>query len=262
MSVHPAAWIAWAAGAGIVALSTTNPLYLVPLLTVAWFVYAMQGRTGTSARSFRALLVIGTIALLARTGLVLLDTVDASTVAFSFLEGLRLAALLVVFGTYNAVADPFGVLRLAPRRFHEPALAAALALSIAPRTIDSAAAVREAQRVRGIEVGGWRAVPALALPVLETGMESAVALAESMDSRGHGRGRRSRYRQQPWTIASAATAGAAAVAATMFVGSAVMGAGGLVPSTFPLSWPSASVALVAAVCVLAVPGLMGRGDTT
>jgi energy-coupling factor transport system permease protein len=260
MTVHPAAWIAWAAGAGIVALSTTNPVYLVPLLAVAWFVYAMHRHAGPSARSFRALLVIGAVALLARTGLVLLDTVDASTVAFSFLEGLRLAVLLVVFGTYNAVADPFGVLRLAPRRFHEPALAAALALSIAPRTMESAVAVREAQRLRGIEVRGWRALPALALPVLETGMESALALAESMDSRGHGRGRRSRYRPQRWTAPSTATAGVGAVAAAAFVGSAIAGVGGLVPSTFPLTWPSASVALVAAVCALAVPGLLAGSE--
>ena len=74
-----------------------------------------------------------------RTALVFFGTVDAANVAYAALEGARLAALLIVFGTFNAVTDPFGVVRLAPRRFHEPALAAALALSIAPRTIAMAA---------------------------------------------------------------------------------------------------------------------------
>ena len=92
---------------------------------------------------------------------------------------MRLAALLVVFGTFNAVTDPFGVVRLAPRRFHEPALAAALALSIAPRTISMAGKVREAQRLRGIHVSRWRSLPALAVPILETGMEDALTLARN-----------------------------------------------------------------------------------
>ena len=84
-----------------------------------------------------------------RTALVLFGTVDAGSVAFALLEGARLATLLVVFGTFNAVTDPFGVVRLAPRRFHEPALAAALALSIAPRTIAACSQVREAQATAG-----------------------------------------------------------------------------------------------------------------
>ena len=133
-----------------------------------------------------------------RTALVFFGTVDANNVAFAALEGMRLATILVVFGTFNAVTDPFGVVRMAPRRFHEPALAAALALSIAPRTIASAQRVREAQTLRGLRTTGLRSLPALAVPILETGMEDAVTLAESMDARGHGHGTRSRYRPQPW----------------------------------------------------------------
>jgi energy-coupling factor transport system permease protein len=191
-----------------------------------------------------------------RTALVLLGTVSAGAVAYAALEGARLAALLVVFGTFNAVTDPSAVVRLAPRRFFEPALAAALALSIAPRTIASAARVREAQRLRGIRTSGWRSIPALAVPVLETGMEQAVTLAESMDARGHGRGRRTRYRPERWTAGSAAAAAAAAVAAAVFVAAAWTGWGDLHPSTIPLLAPLADPALIAAIALLAVPGLL------
>ena len=140
---------------------------------------------------------------------------------YAALEGARLAALLIVFGTFNAVTDPSAVVRLAPRRFHEPALAASLALSIAPRTIASAARVREAQQLRGIRIPRWRSLPALAVPVLATGMEEAVTLAESMDARGHGRGRRTRYRPERWTAAAVLVAAAATVAAGAFLVAAV-----------------------------------------
>ena len=138
MRLHPGAWIGWATCAGIVAFTTTNPFYLAVLVAVAWFVYAANRVPGPTARSFRLFALAGLLAMLIRTALVLLGTVNLDNVAYAALEGARLAALLIVFGTFNAVTDPFGVVRLAPRRFHEPALAAALALSIAPRTIATA----------------------------------------------------------------------------------------------------------------------------
>ncbi len=256
--MHPAAWIVWATCAGIVAFSTTDPFYLALVIAIAWFVYAVRHVPGPTARSFRVFLIAGLAAMAIRTALVFFGTVDANNVAFAALEGMRLATILVVFGTFNAVTDPFGVVRMAPRRFHEPALAAALALSIAPRTIASAQRIREAQTLRGLRTTGLRALPSLAVPILETGMEDAVTLAESMDARGHGSGTRSRYRPQRWDAGAIVSAIAAVVAAAAFTGAAFAGVGGLHPSTFPLTWPQASPWLLAAACLLAVPGLLRR----
>jgi energy-coupling factor transport system permease protein len=255
--LHPGAWIAWASSAGFVAFVTTDPVYLVLLWGVAWFVYATHRVPGPEARSFRMFLLAGLVSLCLRTALVFLGTVNAPNVTYAFLEGLRLATILVVFGTFNAVTDPFGVVRLAPRRFHEPALAAALALSIAPRTVAGVSRVREAQRLRGIRVSGLRSMPALAIPVLETGMEDAVTLAESMDARGHGRGRRTRYRPQAWTATGIAIAAAALAAAGVFLTASVLGWAELQPSTSPLAWPPVDVVLLAAIALLAGPGLTG-----
>jgi energy-coupling factor transport system permease protein len=254
--LHPGAWIAWASSAGLVAFVTTDPVYLVLLWGVAWFVYAAHRVPGPEARSFRVFLLAGLVSLGLRTALVFLGTVNASNVAFAFLEGLRLATILVVFGTFNAVTDPFGVVRLAPRRFHEPALAAALALSIAPRTVAGVSRVREAQRLRGIRVSGVRSVPALAVPVLESGMEDAVTLAESMDARGHGRGRRTRYRPQAWTAQGILVATTSLASAGLFLSASFLGWAELQPSTSPLTWPPANAVLLVAVAALAVPGLM------
>lgn len=256
--MHPAAWIVWATCAGLIAFTTTDPFYLGLVVAVSWFVYAAQRVPGPSERSFRVFAIAGLVTMAVRTALVLFGTVDAGSVAFAALEGARLATLLIVFGTFNAVTDPFGVVRLAPRRFHEPALAAALALSIAPRTIAMVGRVREAQRLRGMHPSAWRALPTLAVPVLETGMEEAVTLAESMDSRGHGRGRRTRYRPDRWTAGAVAVVASSSVAAGVFLTAAFSGVGGLHPSTFPLLWPAADPWLLVTIGLLVVPAFLPR----
>ena len=43
-SVHPMAWIVWATSAGFVAFVTTDPVYLLLLWAVSWFVYAEPSR--------------------------------------------------------------------------------------------------------------------------------------------------------------------------------------------------------------------------
>jgi energy-coupling factor transport system permease protein len=119
--------------------------------------------------------------------------------------------------------------------------------------------VREAQRLRGIQVSPLRSLPALAVPVLEAGMEQAVTLAESMDARGHGRGRRSRYRAQRWSAPAAAIAAAALLAALVFLSASFGGWAVLHPSTSPIVWPETEPVLLAAIALLALPGFVRGG---
>jgi energy-coupling factor transport system permease protein len=256
--VHPGAWVIWALCGTLIAISTTNPFYLIPLIAVCALVNSLAGGRSSTA-SFRAFLIFGLVAMVVRTALVVFGTVDAESITAALLEGLRLATMLAVYGAFNSVTEPQSLLRLAPRRFHEPALAAALALSIAPRTIQAARSVREAQRLRGIAIHRWRSLPALAVPVLETGLEDAVVLAESMDARGHGRAGRSRYRPQRWSGVAIATVFISIVAFSIFLANALRGDGELTVSTFPLHWPVVAPALVAAVFLLAVPGFLAAG---
>jgi energy-coupling factor transport system permease protein len=259
--MHPGAWLVWAACAGLAAITTTNPFYLLPIFGAAWLVYAACRTDGPAARSFRIFVMFAIGAVAVRTALVLFGPMSRASVAAAVLEGLRLGVLLTIFGTFNSVADPFRVLKLAPRRWHEPALAAALALSIAPRTIASVERIREAQRMRGIDVARWRALPALAVPVLASGMEDALTLAESMDARGHGSGRRTRYRPEPWTRSSTAAVLVALTGAGVFLTAAGSGSGALTPSTFPLVWPDAAPSLVTAAVAFATPAVVAsRGS--
>ena len=258
--MHPGAWLLWALSASLIAISTTNPFYLLPLFALCLLVHAARRRPEAPPHAFRVFVVFGAVALGTRTLLVVFGTVSLETVAAAGLEGARLAVMLAVYGTLNSVTDPYRLLRLAPRRFHEPALAAALALSLAPRTVEAAGRVREAQRLRGIQVRRWRALPALAVPVLETGMEEALTLAESMDARGHGRGPRSRYRPQAWSAPATVTVIAALGALAVFGEAAFGSSGDLEVSTFPLRWPGASPALVGALLLLAVPALFAPDE--
>lgn len=256
--MHQAAWLLWATCSGLVAITTTNPFYLLPLVGVAWVVHANKARPGPALRSFRVFLLFGAFTIVTRTALVFLSPpVSESSVATGLLEGMRLATLLAIFGAFNAVSDPFAILKLAPRRFHEPALATALALSIAPRTIESAGRIREAQRMRGIEVRGLKTLPGLAVPVLEAGLQDAMTLAESMDARGHGRGPRTRYRPQRWTLAAVVVCVASMVAAAAFLVASRSGVGDTSVSTYPLRWPEVSSALVAVLALLAMPAWIG-----
>ena len=258
-SWHPAAWILWSSFAGLCAFVTTDPVYLLLMWAVAYFVYSAHRVSEPTGASFRLFLIAGVVTLVLRTTLVVFGTIDLSSTAYAALEGLRLATILVIFGTFNAVTDPFGVVRLAPRRFHEPALAAALALSISPRMVAAVQRVREAQRLRGIRVAPLRSLPALAVPVLETGMEEAMTLAESMDARGHGRGTRTRYRPQPWTRTTILVVTAAAAAFAIFLSASVAGWAELHPPTAPLGWPEVDPRLLAATGLLAVPGFFRPG---
>ena len=254
VSLHPGAWLVWALCAGVMAMFTTNPFYLLPLAAVAWLVYAACHGDHPALRSFRVFALFGAAAMVTRTALVLFGPLGAASVVAALLEGLRVAVLLMVFGAFNSVVDPYRVLKLAPRRVHEPALAAALALSIAPRYVVAGARVREAQRLRGIDTR-WRSLPALAVPVLETGMEEALTLAESMDARGHGRGPRSRYRPEPFNGISVLVAVVAVIALVLFV--MLRGAADLIVSAAPLTWPHVSWVQLGAVLALALPAFVG-----
>jgi hypothetical protein len=103
-------------------------------------------------------------------------------------------------------------------------------------------------------------LPALAVPILETGIEEAMTLAESMDARGHGRGPRSRYRPGRWTPGAVTTAACGIVAGSVFLSQAIAHHPDLLPITDPLAWPGATPWLVGVVVLLAVPGLFPRSE--
>lgn len=214
---HPWAWWVWAlVAAGAVSLAT-NPLLLL-LITGAVAAVVLARRSDAPwARSVTAyfglaLAIVGFRVLMQvvfggqRSGFVLFTLpevalpewaagirlggpVTLNAILAAVYDGMRLAAIIICVGAANALANPRRALRNVPAALHELSVAVVIALSVAPQLVESLHRVRRARRLRGGAVKGWRAIPALVVPILEDAVERSLTLAISMESRGYGRTR-------------------------------------------------------------------------
>jgi energy-coupling factor transport system permease protein len=201
---HPIAWLTWLVGAMAPALLTRNPLILTVLLLVTAVVYNALGArsplAGGWASLVRLALVLWGFSLVfdgltnhfGATPLIVLPRewpivggpITAEALLFGLSSGLALASLVLIFATFNAVADHYRLLRMVPAAFYHAAVVAAIALTFVPQTVASLQDIREAQTLRGHRFRGLRDLLPLFLPLLSSGLERAIQLAESMEARG------------------------------------------------------------------------------
>jgi energy-coupling factor transport system permease protein len=126
------------------------------------------------------------------------------------LNGLRLAALGLAFSAYALVVDHdrlVAAVGVAPRS----ALAVALATRLVPSLERDAAGLAEAVRGRGVRLHGARGYARLLSPLVSGSLERATNLAEAMEARGFGHGRRSRAPGPSWSALDRLAVGAAVV---------------------------------------------------
>jgi energy-coupling factor transport system permease protein len=102
-------------------------------------------------------------------------------------QGLRLATLIICLGAANSLANPKRLLRSVPGALHEIGVAVVVSVTVLPQLAQSVHRVRRARRLRGDATRGVRAVPRVALPVLQDALERSLLLAAAMDARGYGR---------------------------------------------------------------------------
>ena len=133
----------------------------------------------------------------------------------SLAEGFAIVGVMGVFGAFNSVVSHAELVQSTPRAFYEVGLVVVVGLAFVPSTLSAIHDVREADRARtgGRVVRRGRLLRQI-VPVLELGLERAVTLAESMDSRGFARGGASpRDRTAGWCgVASLLALGGAFVA--------------------------------------------------
>jgi energy-coupling factor transport system permease protein len=216
--LHAVTWLMWAVCAAASIQLAPSPAYVALVIAVTALVVEAHRIDSTLARAFPLLVTTGVcfaglrVALTALTthtsgtavttlftlpqgmlprvlgGFTVGGTIEAAVVAQAAAEGLGIIGILAAFGAFNAVASHHELLGAAPRAFHEPGLIVTVALAFVPSTLTAVSAVREADRARsgGRVVRRGRLVR-LAVPILESGMERAVNLAESMDARGFAR---------------------------------------------------------------------------
>ncbi len=201
------AWLVWAGAATVTAMFMFNPWYQAVLIGIV-----LLGWPGDSRAANQGFLRLG---LLARIGAVSLlfggafnlltvhygETVlfrlpaaiplaggpaTAESLVYGLINALRLVTLLFIFALFSRSVNYADLLRLAPSALFELGLIVSIGFTLVPFTLRSFAEIREAQALRGHRMRGIRDLFALFKPLVVSGMEHALALAESMEARGYG----------------------------------------------------------------------------
>lgn len=210
--MHAAAWAAWVGMVMVLALVTTNPLYLAIILLGVVLVAVLAPRTGTGVAGFRAIALFGVsmfgLSLVIATingnygdhilftvpgpevpswlgGLRLGGPVSAEGLAAAAIRGMAILALLLAFGVFNGAVSPQRVLRSTPAALFQASLVVTVGLTLLPASIDDLRRVREVRALRGAS-GGLRDLPSLVVPAVIGGLERSMRLAEAMEARGYG----------------------------------------------------------------------------
>ena len=209
--MHPAAWVSWLLLVMVVALATTNPLYLGILLLCVVLVAVVSPRTGTGVTSFRALLIFGVVMMFVSIGVATINggygehilftvpgpeiprwlgglrlggPVSAEGLAWAVVRGMVILPIFLAFGVFNGAVSPHRVLRSTPAALFHASLVVTVGLTLLPSSIEDLRRIREMRALRGAR-GGWRGLPALVVPAVIGGLERSMRLAEAMEARGY-----------------------------------------------------------------------------
>lgn len=209
--MHTFAWLSWVALVMTVALSTTNPLYLVVVLLAVILVAALSPRGDHGLTSFRVLATFGAGMLVISVGISVINgsygrhilftipgpnfpdwlgglalggPVSAEGLVAAGIRGFSILCVLLAFGVFNGAVSPHRVLRAAPAAVFHAGLVVTVGLSLLPASIDDVRRIREMRTLRGAP-GGMRQLPALIVPAIIGGLERSMRLAEAMEARGY-----------------------------------------------------------------------------
>jgi energy-coupling factor transport system permease protein len=205
---HPITWLLWLGAAALPVMLSQNPLYLSIVCVAAGIVYAVIRQRSPLAQSWGSFLKLGLTliiltapfnALIVHAGRLVLFTlprawplvggpITVEAAIFGATKALSLFTLLLLFTVFNCTVDQARLLRWTPAFLFEAGLVTSIALTFVPQTLCSAQEIREAQIIRGHRFRGVRDLLPLFVPLLTSGLERAMQLAESMEARGFGGG--------------------------------------------------------------------------
>lgn len=219
-SLHPVAALTYLAALLGVALLFTHPLGLLGLLLV--ILLALQAADALKAWQtyFQISLVIAAVImvvnpLLTRSGesiiwrgpeLPLLGALAISleAVAYGGAMCVRLLDVVGIFCLYNSMVHPDQVVHIFSRLAFKSALVLSLATRMFPALVRRLVSIQEVYSLRGLDfhTGRWlaklRNYGLLLNVLLLSSLEDSLDIAEAMQARGFGSGRRTSYRQYIW----------------------------------------------------------------
>ncbi|MDZ7732434.1 MAG: ATP-binding cassette domain-containing protein [Acidimicrobiia bacterium] len=204
--LHAVTWLVWAVAAGICIQLAPNPAYVLVTIAVAWVVVEAHNAGGVLARAFPVLLAVGAtfgavkVVLTVLTvhggpgvlitvpeltlpdvlgGVTLGGTIESEVLAQAGAEALVIAGIMAVFGAFNAIVAHDELVASLPRTFHEPGLVLTVGVAFVPATVTAIRGMHESDlcRTGGVRVRRGRLLRR-SLPLLETGLERAMALSE------------------------------------------------------------------------------------
>jgi energy-coupling factor transport system permease protein len=268
--VNPRALAAWSAACLAVVLVSTAPAPRVVVLLAAANVVVTFARPGTRLRGLVVALVVASLSavvldlLLSHNGDHVLLTAPGAIPVFggrmtleAALYGadvaLGIAAAMLAVAPLVTALDPHEAIDALPSFLHRTGTAAGAALNLIPGLQRSAAAVLDAQRMRGWRARGPRSWAEIIVPTVVTAMEDSLGLAEAMEARAYGSGRRTRAWATPWSSGDRLVAASALIAVVAVV---VARAAGLDDdwSAFPTPLsPALSALPLAAALLLLTP---------
>lgn len=213
-TAHAAAWLAWAVSAMAAVQVTEGAVPRLLLLGIAAVVVEARAARGPLRSAFTVLVAFAGVFALVRAVLTTMTThpvgeevlfrlpeltlpavvggftvgggIHGAVLERALVEGLAIVAIIGILAAFNAVVSHGELLGLLPRAFHELGLAVTVALAFVPGVIESAREVRESAIARAGRRRRRGRSPRWILAVLETALERATRLAESLDARGLG----------------------------------------------------------------------------
>lgn len=269
---RPAAVVVWVSAALVVVFFDTDPIAQAVVLCGAWALLLRRRADGRRLRPLAiGLAVLGGVTaaingLLSHTGTTVvlslpswLPLAGGPVTAEGFASGASIAMGLVTAVSATAalsvVIEPTDLVDALPGALHHAGAAVGAALNLVPATAASLVAVREAQRMRGWRGRGVRAMVDLVVPVLLGAIDRSVQLAESMEARAFGVGRRAGLAGGQRSAALLAVAVAGLVAAALAGIARLGGAASWYPYPVP-TLPSLAPLAIAPAVVIALSGLV------
>jgi energy-coupling factor transport system permease protein len=283
-SLHPAAALAYLFTLLLLSLLYDNPLYLLSLLfLLALLIRGVDGMEAwegfLKAGVFLMLVVMAVNPLVIRAGatiiwhgpvLPFLGRLDVSmeAVYFGAVSGLRLLVIMSVFCLYNLMVNPDQALNLFSRVAGKSALIMALATRMFPAMVRDLKRIKEVMQLRGVDFDQgslWVRVKkysGLYNVLLLSSLEDSLEIAESMQARAYGSGRRSVYSRNLLRPRDYLSLGAGLPALSVAAWGLLNGYGSY--TFYPVADPLIRDSLTPAVLVvvlfyLSVPLILGEG---
>jgi len=271
------AWLTWSLAAVAIALAGTNPIYrgIVALAALnvlaAWLPRGRSLRPLAWALAFAAGFAIAINLLASHTGEHVLvrfpdglplvgGPITVESLAYGATLGLGLVAAVLAVAPLSMVLESHDIVDALPGALERTGIAVAASMNLVSGFGRTFSAVRDAQRMRGWRPGGIRSWNEVLVPVALTAIEDSVLLAEAMEARAFGAGRRSSFAsgslgRRDWLVA-----GSALLAVGVFVGGRFLGLGADWYPYPSLVMPAVDLPLVAGCLLLALPAFMHRPE--